>query len=116
LIVQSRERPQGQRVLGEFDRANLHVRVSVQALDADVMKTYVAAGLGIAVIPSYSFCDRDQQTLSARDVSHLFEPGVSAVLLRRDSYLPGFIFEFLEELSERLPRPRVESLVMGTGR
>jgi DNA-binding transcriptional LysR family regulator len=116
LIVQSKDRPQGQRVLGEFDRANLSVRVSVQALDADVMKTYVAAGLGIAVVPSYSFRDLDQQSLVARDVSHLFEPGVSAALLRRDSHIRNCVFEFLEELSDELPRSRVDAVVSGVTR
>jgi DNA-binding transcriptional LysR family regulator len=111
LIVQDPARPQGTRILREFQRAGLEVDLTVQALDSDVMKTYVAAGLGIATIPAYSYSEKQDLGLRVRDVAHLFAPAISAVLLRRQSYLPRHVYTFLEQLDAALERQRVEALI-----
>jgi DNA-binding transcriptional LysR family regulator len=85
--------------------------MTVQALDSDVMKAYVAAGLGVAIIPSYSFTAEQDHGLRVRDAAHLFSPGVSAVLLRRQSYLRDHVYRFLEHLDASLSRQRIEALI-----
>ena len=76
LIVQNPARPQGARIVGQFQRAGLEVKVAVQALDADVMKTYVAAGLGIAVIPAFAYsAEHDQLTEPHRTETFLEDHG-----------------------------------------
>lgn len=115
LIMQNPARPQGARILRRFEEAGLKVKVAVQALDADVMKTYVASGLGIAVIPEYSYCAEQDRGLRVREVDRLFGPTSSAVLLRRQSYLPRFAFTFLELLDATLEHRRMEALVFEAG-
>jgi len=115
MIVHNPARPQGARIERQFRQAGLDVNVAVQALDADVMKTYVAAGLGIAVIPAITYSAAKDRGLRARDVGHLFEPSVSVVLLKRQSHLPQHVYAFLEKLDAKLERGRVEGLVFGGG-
>jgi len=111
LIIQSPERPQGARILRVFQQAGLQVDLSVQALDADVMKAYVAAGLGISIIPSFIYSAEQDPGLRLRDVDHLFPPFVSAVLLRRRVFLRRYVYTFLEQLDPRLDRARIEALL-----
>jgi LysR family transcriptional regulator, cys regulon transcriptional activator len=111
LIVQNPARPQGSRILAKFREVGLDVNLAVQALDADVMKTYVAAGLGIALIPAFTFTANLDRKLRIRDVDHLFGPTPSAVLLRRNSYLKHYVYAFLEQLDPELERRHVESLI-----
>ena len=87
----------------------------MQAIDADVAKTYVAAGLGIGIIPAFTYSARHDRGLRVRDVGHLFDPAVSAVLLRRHSHLQRYIYAFLEHLDPSLEHRRVEQLVLEDG-
>lgn len=111
LIMQNPARPQGARILGHFQKAGLKVNVAVQALDADVMKTYVAAGLGVAIIPEYSYSAERDCGLRVREVGHLFGPSSSAILLRRQSCLKRFVYTFLEQLDQELEHRRIETLI-----
>jgi DNA-binding transcriptional LysR family regulator len=49
VIMQNPSRLQGARIERMFRDAGIEVHVAVQALDTDVMKAYVAAGLGWAL-------------------------------------------------------------------
>jgi LysR family cys regulon transcriptional activator len=111
LIIQSPARPQGARILRVFEQAGLQVNLSVQALDADVMKAYVAAGLGISIIPAFIYSPEHDHGLRTRDIAHLFPPVVSAVLLRRRSFMRPSVYAFLERMSPELHRHRIEGLV-----
>jgi len=111
LIVQSPAQVLGARVVGKFRDAGLQVNLAVQALDSDVKKAYVAAGLGIAIIPAFNYSAKRDRGLRVRDVDHLFGPTPSAVLLRRRSYLPRYVYDFFEQLDPALERTRVESLI-----
>jgi DNA-binding transcriptional LysR family regulator len=111
IVTQSRSRPIGARIVRTFEEAGLEVDLRVEALDSDVMKTYVAAGLGIAIIPAIAYSRQTDRGLRALDVHHLFEPTVSAVLLKRDSHLPRYVYTFLEKLDATLEKHRVEELI-----
>ena len=116
IIVQHSSRPQGARILRKFQQAGFEVNIVVQALDADVVKTYVAAGLGIGIIPAFSYSAREDRGLRVRDVGHLFDDAVSAVLLRRQSHLQHYVYAFLENLDPSLEHRRLEQLVLDDGR
>ena len=115
LIVQHSSRPQGARILRKFQQAGFDVNIVVQALDADVVKTYVAAGLGIGIIPAFTYSAREDRGLRVRDVGHLFDDAVSAVLLRRQSHLPHYVYAFVENLDPALEHRRLETLVFEDG-
>lgn len=112
LIIQHSQRPLGARIVRTFEEAGLAVQVVMQAIDPDVVKTYVAAGLGVGIVPAFSFSARRDRGLRARDVGHLFEPAVSAVLLRRRALVPRYVYAFLERVDPSLDRTRLEKLAL----
>jgi DNA-binding transcriptional LysR family regulator len=66
LIVSHSARPGGSRILQRLEEAGLEANVVVQALDPDVIKTYVVAGLGIGIIPAFGFAPhRDRRCARA---------------------------------------------------
>lgn len=89
-------------VLGAFERAGLHPKVVINAVDTDVMKTYTAAGLGIAIVSAVAFNARRDRDLRALPVSHLLGLDTIYLGLRRHAYVRGFVFDFI-----RLVAPRV---------
>jgi LysR family cys regulon transcriptional activator len=115
MIILHSARPQGARIARKFHEAGLDVNCAVQTLDADVAKTYVAAGLGIGIIPAFCYSARQDRGLRVRDVGHLFDPAVSAVLLRPQSHLQQYVYAFLESLDPALERRRLETLVLENG-
>ena len=111
LIIQRSSRPGGPRIAQKFEQAGLAAHVAVQALDADVIKTYVRSGIGIGIIPAFSFSAVRDRGLRVLDAGHLFDPAVTVVVLRRQSHVPQAIFQFLAELDPSLEKERLDALV-----
>ncbi|MCO6514449.1 MAG: CysB family HTH-type transcriptional regulator [Snodgrassella sp.] len=84
-------------------------RVVLASADTDVIKTYVAQGLGIGLLASMAFDSRLDQGLQLISAEHLFEPSFSQIILRQDVYLRGFGYEFLALFAPGLTRARIES-------
>jgi LysR family cys regulon transcriptional activator len=95
----------GRKVLEAFTPAGIRPNVVMSAIDSDVIKSYVELGLGIAVLPTITYLpDRDTH-LRARDASHLFEPTVAGLQIRRNHYLLRYVLDFIEELAPQWKRP-----------
>ncbi|MDF3836694.1 LysR substrate-binding domain-containing protein [Cupriavidus basilensis] len=112
LILQYSSRALGPRILRKFQQAELQVDVAVEALDADVIKNFVEAELGLGIIPAFAYSPAKDHQLRARNVGHLFDASESAVLLRRHSQLPKHVYQFLEVLDPALKPLRVEPMVL----
>ncbi|KDN13265.1 transcriptional regulator CysB [Snodgrassella communis] len=84
-------------------------RVVLASADTDVIKTYVAQGLGIGLLASMAFDSRLDQGLQLISAEHLFEPSFLQIMLRQDVYLRGFGYEFLALFAPGLTRARIES-------
>lgn len=89
-------------VMDAFQKAGVRPHVFFGAVNVDVSKTYVALGLGIAVLTSVSLVRNRDRTLRARDASHLFAPSTTQVVLRPNSYLRGFAFDLIKSLAPQL--------------
>ena len=82
-------------VLGRFEREGLAPKVVINAVDTDVMKTYTAAGLGIAIVSAVAFNPRVDRELRALPVSHLLGRDTIYLGVRRHAYLGRFVHEFV---------------------
>ena len=67
-----------------FRARGLEPEVAVEAGGWAIIKRYVAAGLGIAVVPSFCLEPTDTRVLAARPVTHLFGPDAYGIVSRRD--------------------------------
>ncbi|MGF6873577.1 LysR substrate-binding domain-containing protein [Paraburkholderia sp. MM5477-R1] len=95
----------------KFRDAGLSVDYVLEARDAEVMKSYASAGLGVAIIPAIAYSETTDTLLRARDLRQLFSPLVSSLLLRRESYLTRSALDFLELISPRFNYDTIRSLL-----
>ncbi len=102
------------RIDAAFAKARLKPQVALEALDSDVIKTYVRLGLGVGIVAEMAVRDDPADgELVARPAGHLFGLNVARVALRRGAYLRHFVYTFAELLSDRLTRTLVERAMRG---
>lgn len=89
----------GVAILESFAKAQIRPQVVLSATDADVIKAFVASGVGIATLPEWAFDARRDQGLCSIEARHLFRPAVSYLWLQRQQYLRGYAHEFIQMLS-----------------
>jgi LysR family transcriptional regulator, cys regulon transcriptional activator len=98
-----------------FAARDLKPNVVLTAIDADIIKTYVALGLGIGIVAAMAY-DREADTnLHAIDAAHLFESATTRIGLRRNDYLRGYTYAFIELFAPHLGRKAVETALRGGG-
>ncbi len=90
-----------------FMSRGLSPKVVFTATDADVIKTYVRLGLGIGIIAAMAYDEAIDGDLVALDASHLFASSVTQIGCRRDTFLRGYMYEFIEDFAPHLTRERV---------
>ncbi len=95
-----------------FRQQNLSPKVVLTAVDADVIKTYVRLGLGIGIIARMAYDETIDSDLVAIDASHLFGKSTTYIGLRRDKFLRGYIYDFIELFAPHLPKQQVETAMM----
>ena len=84
------------RINRAFERIGAAPNVTLTALDADVIKTYVSLGLGLGIISALAFDAQRDAGLVAVDASHLFESNTTRLALRRGTYLRSYAYAFIE--------------------
>ncbi|MDO9419913.1 MAG: CysB family HTH-type transcriptional regulator [Herminiimonas sp.] len=96
-----------------FTLRNLKPDVLLEAIDADVIKTYVELGLGVGIIAGMAFDAERDKSLRAIPAGHLFGTNVSRVALKQGAYLRSYVFTFIELLTPTLNRKLVEQVLSG---
>ncbi|EEG09304.1 HTH-type transcriptional regulator CysB [Pseudogulbenkiania ferrooxidans] len=97
-----------------FTDAGLTPTVVLTAIDTDVIKTYVSLGLGVGIIASMAYEPERDLALTAIDASHLFEPSVTKIGIRRDAYLRGFAYTFIELFAPHLHRREIDAALLAS--
>jgi len=92
-----------------FESRGLTPNVVLTAIDADVIKTYVELGLGIGIVASMAYDPKRDRHLRAIDASHLFKPSTTRIGLRRNFYLRGYLYDFIELFAPHLDRKAVNA-------
>jgi LysR family cys regulon transcriptional activator len=95
-----------------FQKRGLAPNVVLEALDSDVIKTYVELGLGIGILATMGFDPKRDRGLQAIDASHLFESSTTRLGVKRGAWLRGYAYDFIELFAPRLSRGLVEKTVM----
>ncbi len=100
-----------------FAQRKLTPRIALEAIDSDVITTYVRLGLGIGIVAEMAV--RDLKPLEAggdlvvRPLGHLLGQNVTRVAFKRGAYLRNFVYKFAELLSDRLDRNLVAKAMTG---
>jgi len=102
------------RIDNAFAQRKLSPDVVLEAIDSDVIKTYVRLGLGVGIVAEMAMRDDAPDSgLVSIPVGHLFGRNVTRVAFRRGAYLRHFVFSFAELLSDRLTRALIERALAG---
>ena len=90
------------RIDHAFAQRHLAPRIVLEAIDSDVIKTYVRLGLGVGIVADMAMREDPGVDLVARPLGHLFGQSVARVAFKRGAYLRNFVYKFAETLSEFL--------------
>jgi LysR family cys regulon transcriptional activator len=91
-----------------FEARGITPNVSLTAIDADVIKTYVELGLGVGIVAYMAFDPERDRQLHAIDASHLFESSTTHMGIRKNTYLRGYTYAFIEMFASHLTRIAVD--------
>ncbi|MDO8932205.1 MAG: HTH-type transcriptional regulator CysB [Rhodocyclaceae bacterium] len=98
-----------------FARRELKPNVVLTAIDADIIKTYVALGLGVGLMASMAFDPQRDKGLRVMDASHLFESSMTRIGVRKDAWLRGYAYVFIELFAPHLTKKVIEAALKGGG-
>ncbi|MCF8210272.1 MAG: CysB family HTH-type transcriptional regulator [Rhodoferax sp.] len=100
-----------------FAVRKLQPRIALEAIDSDVIKTYVSLGMGVGLAAEMAVRDLvddgGKSGLVARPVGHLFGQNIARVAFKRGAYLRNFVYTFAELISDRLNRKLIARAMDG---
>jgi len=97
------------RIDTAFARAGITPDIALAAMDADVIKTYVALGMGVGIVAGMAFeAERDTE-LRALDAGALFGINHTRLAILRGNYLRRYVYTFIESFAPTLTREVVDA-------
>lgn len=105
-----------------FAARKLEPRIALEAIDSDVIKTYVRLGLGVGIAAEMAVQDVIDDNaknppgangLVVRPAGHLFGKNIARVAFKRSAYLRNFVYTFTELLSPKLTRDLITRAMSG---
>jgi LysR family cys regulon transcriptional activator len=101
------------RIDTAFAQKHLTTRIALEAIDSDVIKTYVRLGMGVGIVAEMAVRDATDTDLVVRPGGTLFGKNMARVAFKRGSYLRNFVLDFAGMLSERLDRNLITKALEG---
>ena len=97
-----------------FAAKQLSPRIALEAIDSDVIKTYVRLGLGVGIVAEMALKDDGTNgDLISRPAGALFGVNVARVAFKRSAYLRNFVYKFAELLNDKLSRDLIAKAMAG---
>ena len=91
-----------------FERVGLTPNVVLTAIDSDVIKTYVELELGIGILAKMAFDQVRDKHLRSIDASHLFESSTTRIGISKNSFLRGYILDFITMFAPHLDKQKIK--------
>lgn len=113
FIVYDRRFSGGLSIVDAFERRGLSPDIVLTATDAEVIKAYVAEGLGIAAIQKLAYSRTRDKELRAIDAGRLFGLPIAVLTVRRGVFLRRYMYDFLALLSPNLAAHDIDRLLGG---
>jgi LysR family cys regulon transcriptional activator len=100
------------RVDEAFAHRGLSPQIVLEAIDSDVIKTYVRLGMGVGIVAEMAVKEDPAFApggeLAWRPAGYLFGQNVARVAFKRGAYLRHYVYAFAQLISERLSREAIE--------
>ena len=96
-----------------FAAKKLSPRIALEAIDSDVIRTYVRTGLGIGIMAEMAVNNEPMDGLIVKPAGALFGKNVTRIAFKRSAYLRNFVYTFAELVSDRLNRKLIDRAMSG---
>lgn len=104
--------PSSHNIARAFRAAGINeTQIALTAPDDRTLKHYVKQGLGVGLLAEASFDEQNDTGLHLIDASRLFDLSCTQIIMRADTYLRGYIYDFIRLLSPDLVKERVDQLL-----
>ncbi|HIC0719841.1 TPA: HTH-type transcriptional regulator Cbl [Escherichia coli] len=100
------------RIDDAFAHKGLLADIVLSAQDSDVIKTYVALGLGIGLVAEQSSGEQEEENLIRLDTRHLFDANTVWLGLKRGQLQRNYVWRFLELCNAGLSVEDIKRQVM----
>lgn len=104
LVVYDNRLLSGRTVIEAFHKHGVSPNVILSALDVDVIKAYVTAGIGVAIVPAIAYDRKADGKLRSVGLKHLFPSAKTNIVIRRGKYLRRSAREFIDLLMRNVSR------------
>jgi LysR family cys regulon transcriptional activator len=98
-----------QKIDQAFAKHELSPNIALEAIDSDVIKTYVRIGMGVGIIAEMAVLPQMDADLIFQNASHLFGKNVARVAFRKGAYLRQFVLSFAQLLSPKLTEKSIHA-------
>jgi LysR family cys regulon transcriptional activator len=95
------------RIDSAFATLDLEPTVVLEAIDADVIKTYAMAGLGVGIMAGVAD-DHREENMAVIPCGHLFGFNTTRLAVKQNAYLRGFAYAFIEMVAPGWDKRRLE--------
>ena len=96
-----------------FDTAGYAPQLACTSSDADLIKTYVRAGLGVGILAKMAILDSDAHDLAVLDADGLLPECTTWLVLRRDRVLRSYTLALIEWLAPHLDSRDIREVLNG---
>ncbi len=102
------------RIDKAFAARRLTPDIVLEAIDSDVIKTYVRLGMGVGIVAEMAVRDDPPNgELVSRPLGHVFGFNTARVAFKRGAFLRNYVYAFAELLSDRLNRSLLQRALSG---
>ena len=94
-----------------LNRTGLKPNIALAAGNADIIKSYVRDGLGVGVVADLAYDSILDSDLVCLDVPEFDDSYPASLGIRRGSYIPGYMYDFIEGFAPHLKRDVVTEVM-----
>ena len=94
-----------------LNRTGLKPNIALAAGNADIIKSYVRDGLGVGVVADLAYDSILDSDLVCLDVPEFDDSYPASLGIRRGSYIPGYMYDFIEGFAPHLKRDLVTEVM-----
>jgi LysR family cys regulon transcriptional activator len=100
------------KINSAFAKKGLTPDVVLEAIDADVIKTYVETGLGVGIVAGGAYDANRDQALAMLPAGHLFGTNTTRIALKKDAYLRAYTYIFIELFAPSLTKKLIDQAIL----
>lgn len=104
------------RINRTFELHRIKPNIVLEAIDSDVLKTYVQLGMGVGLLAEMSINESDRRLFHIQPAGNLFGPNASHIALKIGVHRRLFVYRMIELIAPHLKRTIVDKALHESSR